>query len=227
MRPGIRIVVGLALLLGACQTSPPPSPQASVDEALPAARALEAGDYDRAAGLYRRALAKTPDRLTLHYGLGVATSHLDLKPEAIREFRWVLERGEAGKVELENAHDWLVRVGALPPRASKTASPTNPLPSSGGEERANSATASLEGRAVAGGASQRQPMKRMQLFLIEEPIRLTYYHLRTDEEGRFRFPKVAPGVYKVTDRVGWDRRRGGCGSRSNPARPASLTQPRQ
>ena len=41
----------------------------------------------------------------------------------------------------------------------------------------------------------------MTLFLIEQPSRVNYYRLRTDEDGRFNFSKVAPGVYKLSDRV--------------------------
>ena len=200
MGGGIRIALGLALFLGACQSSPPPSPEASVDEGPLAARALEAGEYERAAGLYRRALVKTPDRLSLHYGLGVAASHLDLKPEAIREFRWVLERGEAGKVEVENARGWLVRVGALARGASKMVPRAAPTPAAV-DDRQDSATATFEGRAVSIDASHQAPMKRIQLFLIEQPSRVNYYRLRTDEDGHFYFPKVAPGVYKLSDRV--------------------------
>ena len=199
-RPGILIVAGLALLLAACHSSPPPASRASVDEALLAAQALEAGDYDRAAGLYRQALVKGPDSLGLHYGLGVATSHLDLRPEAIREFRWVIERGEAGKIEVENARDWLVRVGALAPRSAKTPLPAAHPPTVA-EERANSATATLEGRAVSADGPQQEPVRRMTLFLIEQPGRVNYYRLRTDEDGRFRFPEVAPGLYKLSDRL--------------------------
>ena len=44
-------------------------------------------------------------------------------------------------------------------------------------------------------------MKRMQVFLIEQPNRVNYYLLRTDEDGRFHFKSVAPGVYKLSDRV--------------------------
>jgi hypothetical protein len=27
------------------------------------------------------------------------------------------------------------------------------------------------------------------------------YHLRTDEDGRYRFANVAPGIYKLSDRI--------------------------
>lgn len=193
-----RAVCGLAalvLLLGGCSTPPEPAPRAA-DDARLAAEAMDAGDYASAIDLYRRAVAKSPDSLPLHYGLAVAASRLDLKPEAIREFRWVLERGEAGKAEVDNARSWLVKVGALAPRNSRPR-----LFESTANEAANSASASVEGRAISTGAAEHGPMKRLQIFLIEQPGRVHHYHLRTDEDGRFRFADVAPGIYKLSDRI--------------------------
>jgi len=45
-------------------------------------------------------------------------------------------------------------------------------------------------------------MARLQLFLVPENQDLKErYHLRTDEEGNFKFPDVVPGPYKLTNRV--------------------------
>ena len=189
-------LAGLVLLAAGCYTSPAPAPRAQADEARLAGLALDAGDYARAAQLYRRAIETSPDNVTLHYGLAVSASHLTLRAEAIREFRWVLERGDPGTGEVERARNWLVKVGSLParPAPGATASPTT-------KEPAGSASASVEGRVTAAGGAHLGPMKRLQLFLIEQPSREHYYHLRTDEEGRFRFPAVAPGIYQFSDRI--------------------------
>lgn len=196
IRP-IYALAALALLGAGCNTPPVSAPRTQADEARLAADALDVGDYARAAELYRRMVAQAPDSLPLHYGLAVAASRLDLTPEAIREFRWVLERGEAGKVEVENARKWLVKVGALaPPARGPTASSTT-----NEQAVADSANASVEGRVVAVGGQALGPMKRLQVFLIEQPSRVHYYRLRTDEDGRYRFPIVAPGIYKLSDRV--------------------------
>lgn len=195
MRPLTGALAALALLVGGCYTSPAPAPRADVDEARLAAGALDTGDYARAADLYRRAVAKAPDSLPLHYGLAVAASHLDLKPEAIREFRWVLDRGKAGEIEVENARNWLVKVGALRLSREEAAAPSRT------SEPTESARASVEGRAVSIAGSSPEPLKRAQIFLVEQPGRARQYRLRTDEEGRFRFPDVAPGVYKLSDRI--------------------------
>jgi tetratricopeptide (TPR) repeat protein len=197
IRPIYAVAAALALLGTGCNTPPVPAPRGQADEARLAAAALDAGDYARAAELYRRAVAKAPDSLPLHYGLAVAASRLDLTPEAIREFRWVLERGEAGKVEVENARKWLVKVGALAPpaRGSRASSTANQQPVT---DRAN---ASVEGRVVAVGGQDLGPMKRLQVFLIEQPSRVHYYQMRTDQDGRYRFPIIAPGIYKFSDRI--------------------------
>ena len=65
--------------------------------------------------------------------------------------------------------------------------------------------ARLEGRAVFAEASQSpQPMRRIQLFLMGQPNSPTKeerYNLRTDEEGRFKFPSIVPGPYKLTNKI--------------------------
>ena len=192
-------LVGLALLLAGCYASPVPPPRVVADEGRLADEALAGRDYARAAELYRHAVQKAPNSLPLHYGLGVAASYLDLKPEAVREFNWVLERGQVGQAEVENARAWLIRVGALAPPARRAGPASAPV--SAADDRPKTGIGSLEGRAVFSEGSQQEPMKRMQLFLIEQPNRVNSYRLRTDEDGRFHFSNVAPGVYKLSDRM--------------------------
>ena len=199
IRPTLRGLAGLALLLGGCYASPAPAPRVEADEARLAAEALAARDYVKATELYRQALEKAPDSLPLHYGLGVAASYLDLKPEAVREFNWVLERGKAGQAEVENARDWLIRVGALAPPARRATVASEPV--SAWDAPPKTGTASVEGRAVFSEGPQQEPMKRMQVFLIEQPNRVNYYRCRTDEDGHFHFSNVEPGLYKLSDRV--------------------------
>jgi hypothetical protein len=198
MRRSVCVLAALSLLIGGCYASPGPAPRVQDDEARLAAAALEAGEYANAAELYRRAVTKAPDRLAVHYGLAVSVSYLDLKPEAIREFRWVLEHGAPDQPEVDNARKWLVKVGALAP-PSKRQTATLPTTTTAGELTAAS-SASVEGRVVPAGGPQ-AGVKRLQLFLIEQPSRVHHYPVRTDEEGRFRFPSVAPGVYKLSDRI--------------------------
>ena len=196
-----RVCAALVVLviLAACQSPSPPARSTSSDtpEVL-AARALAAGRYTDAALLYREALGEASGKMELHYGLAVASSYLDRRDDAIREFRWVLQYGSPKAAEVEASRQWLIRAGALPP-AAYTASPAGP------EKERAAGNASLEGRAVfAEGGQTPQPMPRQQLFLVGQPNSPTQrerYNLRTDERGNFKFPDVVPGPYKLTDRV--------------------------
>ena len=196
-----RVCAALVVLviLAACQSPSPPARSTSSDtpEVL-AARALAAGRYADAALLYREALGEASGKMELHYGLAVASSYLDRRDDAIREFRWVLQYGSPKAAEVDASRQWLIRAGALPP-AAYTASPAGP------EKERAAGNASLEGRAVfAEGGQTPQPMPRQQLFLVGQPNSPTQrerYNLRTDERGNFKFPDVVPGPYKLTDRV--------------------------
>jgi len=80
-------LVALGLFLAACNASQPaPQPKAQATSAASALEALQAGDYQRAAELYRRAVAAEPGDVGLHFGLAVAVSYLQLKDETAREF---------------------------------------------------------------------------------------------------------------------------------------------
>jgi tetratricopeptide (TPR) repeat protein len=164
-----------------------------------AAKALAEGRYADAALLYRQALGQAPGKMELHYGLAVASSYLDLRDDAIREFRWVLQYGPPNAAEVEASRRWLSRAGALPLVAYAAAVPDRP------ERERTAGNASLEGRAVfAENGQAPQPLQREQLFLVGQPNSPTQrerYNLRTDENGAFRFPDVVPGPYKLTNRV--------------------------
>jgi tetratricopeptide (TPR) repeat protein len=192
--------LGLAIVLAACQapprTSSAPAPDGPEARAV---RALGEGRYEEAASLYRQALEESPGKVAVHYGLGVTCSYLDRRDEAIREFRWVLRYGPATAPEVKAARQWLVRAGAMPVVLTAAATPERAEPE---REPGN---ASLEGHAVFAQAGQSpKAMQRLQLFLVGQPDSPTArerYNLRTDGEGRFRFPDVVPGPYKLTNRV--------------------------
>jgi tetratricopeptide (TPR) repeat protein len=192
------VLIALLALLAACQAPPRPV-QSSAPEDPPrlAARALAAGRHADALELYRQALSEAPGKVGLHYGAGVASSYLDRRDDAVREFRWVVQYGPQTAPEVTAARQWLIRAGALPSATLNT-----PAPSRSTEER-QAGNASLEGRAIFAEAGQApKPMARLQLFLVpESPTQKERYHLRTDEEGNFKFPDVIPGPYKLIDRV--------------------------
>ena len=194
------MVLVLLMLLAACQSpSQPTRSSSSEDPAVLAARALAAGRYADAAQLYRQALEEVPGKMELHYGLAVASSYLERRDDAIREFRWVVQYGPPNAAEVDASRQWLIRAGALPPTAYAASKPTGP------EKERTAGNASLEGRAVfAEGGQSPQPMQRLQLFLVGQPnspTQLERYNLRTDEHGNFKFPDVVPGPYKLTNRV--------------------------
>jgi tetratricopeptide (TPR) repeat protein len=194
----VYVLIGLLALLAACQSpSQPVQSSAPEDPAVMAARALAGGRYADALELYRQALADAPGKVALHYGLGVASSFLDRRDDAVREFRWVVRYGPQTGPEVAAAREWLIRAGALPSAVLHT-----PAPSRSAEER-QPGHASLEGRAIFAEAGQApKPMARLQLFLApEDPTQKEYYNLRTDEEGNFKFPNVIPGRYKLTNRM--------------------------
>ena len=193
-------LVAVLVLLTACQSpSRPAQSSATDDPSKSAARALAEGRYADAAQLYRRALADSPGDMSLHYGLGVASSQLDRRDETVREFRWVVRYGPQTAAEVDLARQWLIRAGALPLAYSPAAASSQP------EKERQAGNASLEGRAVFAEAGQEpKPMRRMQLFLVGQPDSPTQkerYNLRTNEDGSFKFPDVVPGPYKLTDRV--------------------------
>jgi tetratricopeptide (TPR) repeat protein len=200
MQRAHRWLLVLSLALAACQAVPPAAPgPAAKDLAALAAEALESGDYAKAADLYRRALAAAPESVPLHYGLGVSASYLERRDEAIREFRWVLERGLPTSEEVRAARRWLEVVGALPRTTTVGATDETEEPKEGTPKPA---TASVRGRATFGGnPGDVGAMERMQLFLHSYPNRATYLRIRTDENGRYQFTNLPPGTYKLTDRI--------------------------
>ena len=196
--PKAYVLIGLLALLVGCQSpSRPVQSSAPEDGAAMAARALAGGRYADALELYRQALADAPGKVGLHYGLGVASSHLDRRDDAVREFRWVVQYGPQTAPEVAAARQWLIRAGALPSTSLDTSAPSR------SREERQAGNASLEGRAVFAEAGQvPKPMARLQLFMApESPTQKEYYNLRTDQEGNFKFPDVIPGPYKLIDRV--------------------------
>lgn len=198
MRTRALALLGLLVLAGAAcqsQTAPPPA-RVEMDAAGRAGAALEAGRYVEAVGLFREALARTPDNVALRFGLAVALSYAD-RGAAIREFQWVMVNAQPGSQEQADAQAWLRRAGALP--AAPAAS------SDSAEPERQEGRAVLGGRALfAEGGAQPEPMPRLQLFLMGQPDSPTKderYNLRTNEDGSFKFPNVPPGPYMLTNRI--------------------------
>ena len=198
MRPRAIALIGLLALSGvACQSrvSPPP-PRAEEGPATRARAALELQRYPEAAELFQQALERTPESVSLRYGLAVALSYVD-RAAAGREFQWVLATARPGSPEASESRQWLARAGLLP------RGPSAPVGSTQAERQVGHAV--LTGRALfAENGGKAEPMRRLQLFLVgqpDSPTKEERYNLRTAEDGSFTFPSVVPGSYMITNRV--------------------------
>jgi hypothetical protein len=198
MGPRAVALIGL-LALGsvACQSRvPAPPPRAEEGPATRARGALELHRYPEAAELFRQALERTPESVSLRYGLAVALSYID-PGAAGREFQWVLAAARSGSSEAIESRQWLARAGLLPRELPA------PVRSTQAERQVGHAV--LTGRALfAENSGKAEPMRRLQLFLVgqpESPTKEERYNLRTAEDGSFTFPDVVPGPYMITNRV--------------------------
>jgi hypothetical protein len=183
------------MMAAACGTPAPP-PAVEVDVVAEALKAFDRGDWAQAARLLREAIAKQPSSLRLHYSLGVATSHLDLRDETIGEFQWVLASAP-GTPEGTAAREWLIAAGVLRNETETAAAPPPQVDKEFGDS-------SLSGRVVWTDGEPPVKITRMQLFLKGVPGTPTkdiQYVLRTDETGGFEFKNIAAGSYKLTNRI--------------------------
>jgi tetratricopeptide repeat protein len=191
----VLIAVLVAVLLG-CSGPAPQAPPAAPDIVAEAVKAFERSDWVSAARLLRQAVTKEPSNLALHYYLAITASHLDLIEEAVREFQWVLGNAPETSTEAQTARKWLTDAGRLGRTTTATAATT--------DADAPVNAASLHGQIVWPEGQPPLTTARRQLFLKGlggTPTVHEFYSLRTDQEGRFSFTRVAPGAYKLMDRI--------------------------
>lgn len=188
-----------AVTASGCRESRPQPPKAvSVDtDPLTTARdAITRRDYRAAIVLFMDVVARQPDNLEAHYGLGVSASQLDRLDDAEREFRWVVAHGAPRAPEVAIAGEWLASR-----MRSAGASPNRPLVTASDDAlELNPEMATVSGRVIGPDGMKR----RLQLLLKGIPgtaVKDEYRLLRTDEQGSFRFINVVPGDYMLTNPV--------------------------
>jgi hypothetical protein len=147
----------------------------------------------------RQALATDPNNLALHYRLGVSASYLNLRDEAIREFKWVMERGPTDSPEVETARNWLLRAGV------SVQSPTRRETTAFTEPSSDQQLGGVAGKVLWEEEGGIKPLARQQLFLKGVAGRAgekeAYHITRADAQGNYTFTGLLPGSYMLTNRI--------------------------
>lgn len=183
-------LVAVVLLAAACGA--PPGSTLKIDASVQALHAFERGDCSTAAPLLREALIDAPRQLSLHYGLAVCATHLDIRQEAITHFQWVLANAQPESAEAKVAREWLTVVGVIRPEAEQPAAAVADPPV---EPHVGRTT--VRGQILADGS-----VSRVQLFLKGRPKTPTaelQYVVRTGNDGRFEFTRIPAGTYMLSN----------------------------
>ena len=170
--------------------------KAEVDHTAEGHKAFDRQEWSVAASHYRTALLKRPEDLLVHYRLAISASWLDRRDEAMTEFDWVVAHTAASSEEGRVAREWLAGARRSVARASV----------GGGESDARDervGDSGVHGRIVWGGGRGDEPLKRFQIHLYAQSPDGTpkgmSFHVRTDRDGNYKFEKIPPGIYKMTD----------------------------
>jgi hypothetical protein len=209
------LLLAAALLLAGCQQAPVSRP-AAAPAGSPTERLKAEGDalmagakYVDAIEKYRQAADLDPAAIGPRFGLGSAYSFLDRRPEAIVQFRWVLDRAEAGSTESQEARRWLLRVGALaaPPPTAADAGPREP---------ARAVDPSITGHLVGKTqwpevTPQRRLISGSLLLTGDEPVTQDVKRTRAFRLGdAYEFKEIPAGRYRVVATIDettvWDEK---------------------
>jgi len=212
--PWLLVLAAVMTLLTACQQ--PPASHPSVSKAASPAEQLKSegdafmakADYVSAIEKYRQAADLDPTAIGPRFGLGTANSFLEKRPEAVMQFRWVLARADTGSIEYQEAHRWLVRVGALPaPAASVDAGQlSQPRPADA------SSIGRLVGRTEWPEVTPQRRLITGTLSLVgDEPFTQDVKRSRAFRLGDvYEFKDVPSGRYRVVAVIGdttvWDEK---------------------
>jgi hypothetical protein len=196
---GLLALVGLA----GCNQAPPAPPARAPEEKSRAmvlreeGDALAAkGDHAGAAAQYQAGLELEPEDLGLHYALGTAFSYLERRPDAIREFRWVVAKGRADSDEVRAARQWLISVGAL---AQEDAAPRTGETATSGDAAGKKKQSSVKGKLEWPGVVAGEGTVPIRLLLTGDDMgNREFKQVRFAKLANpYEFADVPPGNYRL------------------------------
>jgi len=130
--------------------------------------------------------------------LAISDSWLDIRDEAMQEFEWVVAHAAAKSDEARVAREWL--------EGAKRRAVAGGRPGAADTEAVRDETvgdSGVHGRIVWNEGQGVEPLKRFQvhLYALNETgaSKGMSYRVRTDREGNYKFAKIPPGTYKLTD----------------------------
>lgn len=199
-RVGVALFCLGAITAAGCQRPPVPAAPSvratEVDDAAEGDKAFDRQDWATAASHYRLAVQKAPAARILHYRLAIAASWLDRRDEATTEFEWVVANAPVDSEEARVARDWLASAVKPSVAGAATSSDTAAKDDWAGDS-------GVHGRVVWNDGQGLEPLQRYQIHLYalgeDGKSKGISFRVRTDRDGSYRFEKIPPGTYKMTD----------------------------
>lgn len=206
MRRGVLIAAIVAVLAG-CQQAPPPEPPKPTKS--PAAVLREEGDglagkgdYAGAVAKYQTAVALEPEDVGLRFALGTAYSYLNRRPDAVAQFKLVVDRAAPSTQEYQLARQWLVSVGEL------RLEPGGPAVSDGSSEAKADPAAPAAAQGPSTALRGELKWKGVEQGRRRIPVRLTLSGEDTENRAvkqvrviriaeRYSFLNIPPGSYRL------------------------------
>jgi tetratricopeptide (TPR) repeat protein len=212
----LHLLVAIAALGPACQSSAPPAPAPTAstpDLATLRARGdahLALGEYEAAATAYQEAIGLDGASQALRHRLGVALARLGRLDEAAAAFRWVADNAPVASEEARIARQWLAEREGGDKAASKRADRPAVEMAAAPADAANSGR--VAGRTEWADVDPAAVRPSLQLILEGDTpdTKGRRYAARTPLGDPYSFANVAPGRYRLMAQVGpirlWDTR---------------------
>jgi tetratricopeptide (TPR) repeat protein len=207
----------LGVTLAGCQRAPALAPAASVEIVGSLTSSLKAeGDellrqreYEQAAVKYQAALNQAPNDVPIRFGLAVALSNTARREETVAHFRFVLQHGTPGSLEVMTAREWLASAHELAGSEAAPGAAARAPESAPGA--ADSKKGRILGRITWNGIEPRTNRVNLNVSLIGDEAENRDVRLgRPDFKiGRgYEIRNVPPGAYRLVAEAGgtpmWD-----------------------